>query len=96
MFVSNSLQPAFVLNSSTFALNRALSSYTFSGQGGALLLGHDSAATLTACSFTNNSALPAEQASPSTFSGLGGAVMAQVHRDSIQFLCCLTELFRLL
>ena len=60
----------------SFTWNLVVSSYTFVGQGGAVMLSHESISNFTACSFLNNTAMPLRSVTPFTLSGAGGAIFA--------------------
>lgn len=71
------LLPSLNLEYCQFKDNTAVSSYTFNGQGGAVMLGHNSNTTINTCDFFNNSATTHPNLSPYTLSGAGGAIFVQ-------------------
>jgi hypothetical protein len=66
-----------VILNSHFKQNWVISSYTFIGQGGAIMVSQYGSLNLTRCIFFNNSALPMMSLSPLSYSGSGGAIFAQ-------------------
>ena len=58
----------------SFTHNTAISSYTFSAQGGAVMISFQSIANITHCVFSNNTATSLMNTNPLTFSGSGGAL----------------------
>src|SRR5690606_34537540 len=65
--------------SSVFESNKALSSYVYKAQGGAVSALTDSKLNVSHCSFKKNAATPQiiSSTSPLTYSGSGGAVFVQ-------------------
>lgn len=74
-----------LISNSGFSNNTAYSSYTFSSQGGAVMLSSIFSRFFN-CTFNYNSAEPVFSITPYTFSGYGGAVFAQTTVLDIQ-LC---------
>ena len=78
VFISDSPEGIFIYDV-RFLGNSALSSYTYVGQGGAIMTSHDTILEVSNCHFQNNTALPRTDAQnkPYTLSGAGGAVYIQ-------------------
>lgn len=71
------------LVSSTFMDNKAISSYTNSGTGGAIMVSSGVNITVNHCYFRNNYASPELDKSPLAYSGSGGALFLQSSAVSI-------------
>lgn len=62
---------------SGFTGNAAISSYTNTAQGGAIMISSSSSISVVRTKFLANAALPEARISPQTYSGEGGAIYAQ-------------------
>ena len=76
IFVTSAAE-TFDVYDTIFDSNYAISSYTNTGQGGAVMISGDTNANFTLCDFKNNSALPHPNSSPRMLSGAGGAMYVQ-------------------
>lgn len=69
--------------SSNFTSNEAISSYSFSAQGGAIKASNNVALLIDSCKFHSNTARPRVDINPVTYSGNGGAIFGQTITLSI-------------
>ena len=78
LFAADSVD--MVLDACTFRYNAAVSSYTVTGLGGAVMIAHQSRVNISHTAFSENNALPRldlDPTSPLTFSGEGGGLYVQ-------------------